>query len=244
MPAAAKVSKLNHNMASFPSKLFNMLNDPTTNDLICWTESGTSFLITDPAELAKRVLPRYFKHDRYSSFVRQLNTYGFRKVPQLQQGVLQPDDSSCTLIEFTHPRFTRDQPDVLLQVQRKAPRNKQLVPAQPAPSVLDELAAIKKNQLSIRNELKCIQQENQAIWQAILDARARSQQHQDTIDKVLQFLASAVSSRGLRSNKRRLMIGEQQEIANIDSPAFDLNDLVEGKWLHFSLSDKSIKCYY
>lgn len=41
--------------------------------MIGWTEGGTSFLIKDMATFTLRILLKYFKHTKYSSFQRQLN---------------------------------------------------------------------------------------------------------------------------------------------------------------------------
>ena len=38
--------------------------------------AGTRFYLMQTEEFARDVLPRYFKHNRYASFVRQLNLYG------------------------------------------------------------------------------------------------------------------------------------------------------------------------
>ena len=37
-------------------------------------------VMKNPAELANDVLPRYFRHSKFSSFQRQLNNFGFRKI--------------------------------------------------------------------------------------------------------------------------------------------------------------------
>ncbi|KAL1407471.1 Heat shock transcription factor [Vanrija albida] len=114
---------------AFLNKLFSMVSDSETDDLIYWADSGDSFFVPNHERFGKELLPRFFKHANFSSFVRQLNMYGFHKVPHLQSGVLK-NESPSELWEFVNPFFKRDQPQLLSRVTRKNNR-----PAQaPAPS--------------------------------------------------------------------------------------------------------------
>ncbi|XP_078445908.1 uncharacterized protein LOC144714957 isoform X2 [Wolffia australiana] len=61
--------------APFLSKTYQLVDDPTVNDVISWNEDGSSFVIWRPPEFARDLLPKFFKHSNFSSFVRQLNTY-------------------------------------------------------------------------------------------------------------------------------------------------------------------------
>ncbi|CAL9759126.1 unnamed protein product [Musa acuminata subsp. burmannicoides] len=64
----------------FLTKTYQLVDDPAVDDVISWNEDGSTFVVWRPAEFASDLLPKYFKHNNFSSFVRQLNTYGFRKI--------------------------------------------------------------------------------------------------------------------------------------------------------------------
>ena len=59
----------------FLTKTYQLVDDPDVDDLISWNEDGSTFIVWRPAEFARDLLPKYFKHNNFSSFVRQLNTY-------------------------------------------------------------------------------------------------------------------------------------------------------------------------
>jgi hypothetical protein len=188
-----------------------MVNDPESDELICWAEDGASFFVNRQEDFARKVLPRFFKHNKFSSFVRQLNMYGFHKVPHLQQGVLEADGDSERW-EFSNPHFQRNQPDLLLLVTRKKGPNaddKEIANID-LHHILDEIQTIKKHQMNISTQLQTIQRDNQVLWQETVAARERHLRHQETIDKILRFLASVFSSGDKRPaipRKRRFLLG-------------------------------------
>ena len=71
-----------HNCAPFIAKLYSLVNSKEYSKYVGWTESndGKSFTIKDTVLFSSEVLPKHFKHANLSSFVRQLNIYGFHKV--------------------------------------------------------------------------------------------------------------------------------------------------------------------
>ena len=79
-----KRSKSTKEPSFFLEKLFKILKDKANTDLIHWNEDGTIIIITDPFKFANKILPKFCKHDNYSSFNRQLNIYGFHKINNIK----------------------------------------------------------------------------------------------------------------------------------------------------------------
>lgn len=65
---------------TFAQKVHHMLSNETYSNSISWMPHGRSFKIHKPAVFEKEVCPLYFGHQRYSSFLRDLNNYGFKHV--------------------------------------------------------------------------------------------------------------------------------------------------------------------
>ncbi|XP_010554824.1 PREDICTED: heat stress transcription factor B-3 [Tarenaya hassleriana] len=90
----------------FLVKTYAVVEDPETDDVISWNDDGTSFVVWQPPEFSRDLLPKLFKHCNFSSFVRQLNTYGFRKV-------------SAGRWEFWNKMFRKGQRELLCNIRRK-----------------------------------------------------------------------------------------------------------------------------
>jgi hypothetical protein len=57
---------------AFLEKLFDILEENAWEEMISWTNEGTSFIIKKVTEFSEIVLPRYFKHSNIQSCIRQL----------------------------------------------------------------------------------------------------------------------------------------------------------------------------
>ena len=68
----------------FIHKLYDILENKDLAHLIWWSGNGLSFFIK-PNEQFSKTLAKYFKHTNITSFVRQLNIYGFHKVTNLNE---------------------------------------------------------------------------------------------------------------------------------------------------------------
>ena len=94
-----------------------MLNDDSNTKLIQWAEDGKSFIVTNREEFVHQILPNYFKHSNFASFVRQLNMYGWHKVQDVKSGSIQ--SSSDDKWQFENENFIRGREDLLEKIIRQ-----------------------------------------------------------------------------------------------------------------------------
>ncbi len=59
-----------------------ILANPELADVVGWDPHGRSWRILKPRDFEIRILPRYFEHSKFSSFVRQANGWGFRRMSE------------------------------------------------------------------------------------------------------------------------------------------------------------------
>lgn len=108
-------------LSPFIAKLKVLLSENKYQDAIRWSGNGEAIVIFDADTFKRIVLDKtaeMFKTKNFTSFVRQLNLYGFRKVPT--SGKSDPNKN----MKFEHPNFTRSKPQMMHLVQRTCPSTK------------------------------------------------------------------------------------------------------------------------
>ncbi|XP_072364071.1 heat shock factor protein 1 isoform X4 [Scyliorhinus torazame] len=196
------------NVPAFLTKLWTLIEDPDTNELICWSASGNSFHVFDQGRFAKEVLPKYFKHNNMASFVRQLNMYGFRKVVNIEQGGLVKPEKDDT--EFQHVYFIRGQEHLLENIKRKVTSMSTVKPEEikvrsdDVSKILTDVQIMKGKQENLDSKLHNMKHENEALWREVASLRQKHTQQQKVVNKLIQFLISLVQSNRVIGVKRKI----------------------------------------
>mmetsp|Transcript_45425 Transcript_45425/g.110040 ORF Transcript_45425/g.110040 Transcript_45425/m.110040 type:complete len:528 (+) Transcript_45425:152-1735(+) len=110
----------------FPEKLHEMLDRANQPNIVTWLPHGRAFLVRKPKEFTEHIMPRYFRQTKLTSFQRQLNLYGFRRITQ------GPDAGA-----YYHELFLRGRPHLCMRMQRqkvKGTGHKQPADAQTEPN--------------------------------------------------------------------------------------------------------------
>ncbi|KAF8092240.1 hypothetical protein N665_0420s0007 [Sinapis alba] len=181
----------------FLSKTYDMVDDSATDSIVSWSANNNSFIVWDPPLFAKDLLPKNFKHNNFSSFVRQLNTYGFRKVD--------PDKW-----EFANEGFLRGQKHLLKTITRRKPAhghgNQQSQHAIGQNSSVsscvevgkfglkEEVERLKRDKNVLMQELVRLRQQQQSTDNQLQTMVQRLQGMENRQQQLLSFLAKAVQS--------------------------------------------------
>eukprot|EP00249_Psilotum_nudum_P009852 c22192_g1_i1 orf=248-1636(+) len=178
--------------APFLTKTYLLVDDPATDHIVSWGEDAITFVVWRPPDFARDLLPSYFKHNNFSSFVRQLNTYGFRKVD--------PDRW-----EFANEAFLRGQKHLLKNIHRRKPasqiQSQQIQGASTSPCVEvgefgleEEIERLKRDKNVLMVELVRLRQQQQGTDRELQAMGQRLQATEQRQQQMMTFLAKAVQN--------------------------------------------------
>ncbi|KAK1141408.1 Flocculation suppression protein [Aspergillus melleus] len=201
--AAAAAQQPKVVQTAFIHKLYNMLEDPSIQHLISWSNTHDSFVMSPTSEFSK-VLAQYFKHTNISSFVRQLNMYGFHKVSD----VFHTGSPDSALWEFKHGNgnFKRGDLNGLREIKRRASRHALIhrdsfpghktavsqpgTPAEPVPDATEaRLMNLEHSLYDMHNRLSRAEEGNvtlNARYQSMAESLARCYHWTHSISRFLQ----------------------------------------------------------
>lgn len=96
----------------FPEKLYIMLEAesqrPAQSNIVSWLPHGRAFIVHKPKLFTQDVMPIFFRQSKLTSFQRQLNLYGFRRITQ------GPDAGA-----YYHELFLRGRPQLCMRMLRQ-----------------------------------------------------------------------------------------------------------------------------
>ncbi|KAG6419986.1 hypothetical protein SASPL_116500 [Salvia splendens] len=165
--------------APFLLKTYEMVDDSSTDAIVSWSGSTKSFVVWNPPEFARVLLPSYFKHNNFSSFIRQLNTYGFRKIDPERW-------------EFANDEFVKDQKHLLKNIHRRKPIHSHSQPQGPVDperaTYEEEIDKLSREKAALEGNLVGFKEEQSAAKGQLEDLTKRIGSMEQRQEKLLSYL--------------------------------------------------------
>ncbi|KAI3979808.1 hypothetical protein MKX01_013903 [Papaver californicum] len=173
----------------FLTKTYEMVDNPSTDHIVAWSRTGNTFVVWEPHTFSMELLPRCFKHNNFSSFVRQLNTYGFRKVD--------PDRW-----EFANEEFLRGNKHLLKNIRRRKTTSVSPLEHQNLGACVEvgrfgldgEIDRLRRDKQVLMGELVKLRQQQQNTREYLQAMEQRLQGTEAKQQQMMNFLARAMQN--------------------------------------------------
>jgi len=208
---------------SFPAKLHAILERSDLSDIISWMPHGRAWRVHKPKAFESKVIPVFFVQCKYSSFIRQANGWGFRRItkgpdcnayynefflrgrPQQCQNMRRPAKSMKRPI---HPTFTPDfyalpPLDTVTNSQLESTlNNNQVIPSYRLQSVNDFICRqplmkpqdiVQKGNLTIEDKIRQAQVDSSNLHNSMRLVSAQNPSVVDTMSNSLFLRQNLIS---------------------------------------------------
>ncbi|XP_022979505.1 heat stress transcription factor A-6b-like [Cucurbita maxima] len=199
----------------FLTKTYEIIEDAATDHIVSWSRGNNSFVVWDLQSFSLTLLPKYFKHCNFSSFVRQLNTYGFRKVD--------PDKW-----EFAHESFLRGQRRLLKLIRRRKALQPNVSHQAPDPCV-------EVGRFGLDGEANRLQRDKQVLMVEVVKLRQQQQTTKTYLRTMERWLEKTETKQQLMMNFLAKAIQNPDFIQHLIHQKHkhrELEDAINGKRRH------------
>jgi len=159
--------------------------------------------VKDKEKLASDIIPQFFKHNKWSSFVRQLNFYGFRKV---RPGTLLLNENE-ELKEwcFRHNHFKRGRTDLLKEIRK---------PSQTVAGK-EEVEALKREIVELKAKLNTLSDQVQVLT-GLVEASLEDKENKTSKTRKMQPPQSVLVTSSCDLNNPSALSGSPPQFEGLD----------------------------